>query len=257
MRVMRSCSHDSAFEWIRNGRDKLNPIGRDDPGWKGNFVSRLIPKAFEAYIKILHRIDANREDPCSQLSEGEIAILRIPPCRRLRALVERTRETSQGSRIRWARIAELLEVPVKPEICLQWFATKLEAGCWPRFLRGPADGSLEGEEIAELVSILLPLTRTDHECFFRFPEVPFIGTEKPIQFQGALSEVGAFLGPYQFTFEYWWPADRQWCVCSDYDLAFTIVGGSKDLISRLLTNEALETLEVTPQTRIDSFAPIP
>jgi hypothetical protein len=215
----------------------------------------LIPNAFEAYAKILHRIDVRYEDPTSPLSEGEIAILKIPPCTRLREFVEHTRENSQSSRVRWARIAEILEVPIKPEICIQWFITK-KPECWSRFLWGPAEGTLASEEVTELVSILMPLTHNDQECFFRFPEIPFVGTDKPLLFQGGLSELAAFLEPYRFTFEYWWPSDRRWCVCTDYDLMFTLVGGSKHLISRLLASKVLETLEVTPQTRIDSFAPI-
>lgn len=228
---VKTFPQDSVFGWIRNGRDKPNAIGRASPGWRGNLVSLLIPDTFEAYAKILHRIDARYEDPTSPLSESEIAILKIPPCKRLRGLVEQTRENSEGSRIRWARIAEILEVPIKPEICVQWFITK-EPGCWSRFLWGPADGTL------------------------RFSEIPFIGTDKPLLFQGSLSELAAFLEPYRFTFEYWWPSDRRWCVCTDYDLMFTLVGGSKHLISRLLASGVLETLEVTPQTRIDSGAPI-
>jgi len=256
MRIVKSFPEDRVFEWIRSERVKPKAISRASPAWPGNFVSLLIPNTFEAYAKILHRIDARYEDPTSPLSESEIALLKIPPCTRLKQLVEHTRENSQGSRIRWARIAEILDVPIKAEICHEWFRTKLEPGCWPRLLWGPADGTLASEEVAELASILMPLRQSDQECFFRFPEIPFVLTDNPLLFQGSLSELTTFLEPYQFTFEYWWPSDRRWCVCSDYDLQFTIVGGSKDLISRLLASEVLETLEVTPQTRIDSFAPV-
>jgi hypothetical protein len=89
--------------------------------------------------------------------------------------------------------------------------------------------------------------------------MPFIATDKPILFRGVLDELPNFIarGEYQFTPEYLWPADHSWCVCSDYDLTFTIVAGSTELVSNLLNNATLEALEVTPQTRVDSFAPIP
>jgi hypothetical protein len=91
--------------------------------------------------------------------------------------------------------------------------------------------------------------------------MPFIDTGKPLLFHGALGELGEFMksGAYQFSPEYWWPPDRTWCVCSDYDLhlTFTVVGGSNKLISALLMSDVLECLEVKPQTRVDSFAPIP
>jgi hypothetical protein len=121
MRVVKTLPQDGVFEWIRNGRDKPNAISRASPGWRGNFVSLLIPNAFEAYAKILHRIDVRYEDPTSPLSESEIAILKIPPCTRLREFIEHKRENSQSSRVSWARIAKILEVPIKPEICIQWF----------------------------------------------------------------------------------------------------------------------------------------
>ena len=47
------------------------------------------------------------------------------------------------------------------------------------------------------------------------------------------------------------------CVCSNYDLGFTIVGGDADLIDRLLRSDVLECIEVTPETRADSLVRIP
>lgn len=95
-------------------------------------------------------------------------------------------------------------------------------------------------------------------CFSRFSEIAFIATDKPVQFWGPLEELSVFLtnGTYQFTPEYWWPADHSWCVCSDYDLTFTIVAGSQELVSRVLNDITLEALQVTPQTRIDAYAPM-
>jgi len=57
MNVMRPCTDQAAFEWIRNGREEF--LASDNPNWKGNFVSHLLPKSFEAYAKILHQIDAS------------------------------------------------------------------------------------------------------------------------------------------------------------------------------------------------------
>jgi len=64
-------------------------------------------------------------------------------------------------------------------------------------------------------------------------------------------------GKHQFTPEYGWPANRAWCVCSDYDLQLAIVAGSKDLISAVLKNSILKALEVIPQKHIDYLAPMP
>lgn len=254
---MQHCTDQAPFEWIRRGRDEL--LASHNPSWKGNFVSHLLPKSFEAYAKLLHSIEANYENIDNPLAESEIAILKIPPCKKLRSFVESLRDERRDSRIRWETLAHLFAIPFKSEICPEWFRLSMEEeGCWRRFLCGPGEGNLDGKELAELLSVLRALTGTQ-DCFFRFAEMQFITTDKPILFRGVLDELPTFLaeGKYQFTPEYLWPADRSWCVCSDYDLTFTMVAGSRELISGVLKNATLEALEVTTQTRIDNYAQMP
>ena len=253
---MQPCP-DNAFDWIRTGREEV--LASDNPNWKGNFVSHLLPKSFEAYAKLLHGIEANYKNIDNPLSERETSILKIPTCTKLRSFVERLREENRGPRIRWKELARLFAVPFEAEICHEWFRVSMkESGCWPRFLGGPDEGSLSAEELSAVLSVLRPFAST-RDSFFRFSEIAFIATDKPIHFSGTLEELSAFLaeGKYQLTPEYWWPADHSWCVCSDYDLTFTIVAGSKELVSGVLNDATLEALQVTPQTRIDSYAPIP
>jgi hypothetical protein len=255
--VMQPCHDETIFAWIHDGR---LPFGsRKDPGWTGNFVSNLLPQSFEAYVKILHPIDADYRGVDNPLSPNEIAILKIPPCEKLKSFVVGLREKSLGTRVRWKALAELLDVPFAPEINIEWYRAKLEDGwCWPHLLSGPDDATLGEDCLAELTSVLAQFAG-DQESFFRFSRWPFAPEEKPRLFQGTLLELSPFLQAehYQFPPEYWWPTGRAWCVCSDYDLQFTVVGGSRDLISNLLANAVLECIEVTPQTRIDNSAPLP
>jgi hypothetical protein len=252
---MHQCPDDE-FEWIRTGRAEFLP--RDKPDWK-SFVSNLIPLQFEAYAKILHRIDARYENIDHPLTDREISILKIPPCTKLRSFVERLRKEDRGPRIRWRDLAQLIGVPFDAGICHEWFRARMEdPGCWPRFLFGPDDGTLNAEELSALLSVLQPHSG-NCEIFFRLSKIAFIATDRPIQFCGTMDDLSAFMASRkpQLTPEYWWPADHSWCVCSDYDLTFTIVAGSKELISGVLDNAILEALRVTPQTRIDFYAPIP
>ena len=255
MPCMQACSDVMVFEWIRSGRATLRR--RDDPGWRGNFVSHLLPTTFSTYAKVLHRVDACYENIDNPLSPKENEILKIPACIELRALIGNLRADLRGTRLRWKEIAEALKGPFEPELNLEWFRAKLEPGCWPRFLRGPDEGTLDAEECSALVSTLRPFTG-NQECSFRFAEMPFFGTNKQLLFHGTLEEGRAFLSDrtYQFTPEYWWPADGCWCVCSDYDLMFTVVGGGEELISAVLRDTFLECIEVTPSTRIDFYAPM-
>jgi len=115
------------------------------------------------------------------------------------------------------------------------------------------------DELSEVLSVLMPFTG-GQDCYFRFFQYSNLALKgEPFLFCGALEELSTFLteGKHQFTPEYWWPADHSWCLCSDYDLKFTLVGGSRDMISAVLNNTTLEALEVTPQTRIDNDAPMP
>jgi hypothetical protein len=248
--------HDeTAFDWIRSGRNKL-PESRT-PEWTGNFISHLIPPIFESYAKILHRIEAHYKHIDQPLTPTENAILGIPTCEPLKSFVEGRRTNSPKCRVKWGELAELLNVPFTSEICHEWYRKKLQdAWCWPRLLSGPDDGLLADEECAGLSSTLMPFTDSE-ECFFRFSDIPFIASGGSQLFKGTLSEVCAFPKGRAPGFEYWWPPDQNWCVCSDYDLAFTIVGGSRKLASALLASEVLECIEVGPHTRIDSLAPMP
>jgi hypothetical protein len=244
------------FDWIRNGRTRLQ--SRDTPGWKGNFVSSLIPAGFEAHAKVLHRIEAYHGILDNPLTPREDAILQIPHCDKLKSLIKSKREEGQRPQVFWRELCEQLGVPFQPEINLEWFRAKLEPGCWPRFLAGPDMGNLAADECGELVLLLRQFSDAQKH-FFRFAEMPLIDTDKQLLFSGSLQEVSTFLNDkdYQYTPEYWWPGDRSWYLCSDYDLVFTVIGGPKKLIASLLGNEILECIEVTPQTRIDELAPMP
>jgi hypothetical protein len=52
----------------------------------------------------------------------------------------------------------------------------------------------------------------------------------------------------------WWPSDRAWCVATEVDLAWTYVGGSRELIDDLLGDQRLEVLpaELSDQFTYDS-----
>lgn len=255
---MKSCASNAVFDWIEQGRIKLPPRFVGQP-WSCR-VHHLVPPQIERYAKILHSLEAHFENIDNPPTEKEIKILGIPDCKLIKAFVENRRTTSAGNRFRWEEIAGWLNVPFRPEISHEWFVERLNPNpqCWPRFIYGPAEGSLDAIERDELASVLMPFT-DGSECFFRFAEIPFVGTDGPLLFQGSLASLGEFLshGHYQYSPEYWWPADRAWCICSDYDLGFTIVGGCGPLIDTLLRNKVLEVVEASAETRVDSLILLP
>lgn len=244
------------FDWIRQGREELPRSRTLD--WNGNFVSHLIPPVFESHAKLLHKIEAHYEFIDQPLAASENAILGIPSCEPLKSFVQGRRADSQPTPVRWEELAELLGVPFAPAINHEWYRKKLRnPWCWPRLLYGPSEGFLSQEECETLATVLKPFT-DNQDCFFRFSDIPFYARSgQPQLFRGTLDRVSAFQNENRLSFEYWWPQDRSWCVCSDYDLCFTIIGGCSQLVSALLQNKVLECVEVNLHTRIDVFAPVP
>jgi hypothetical protein len=262
---VRPLHNSDAFDWIEHGRTPFPSQVNENDGVE---VTRLMPASFERYAKILHRLDVRYDDIHSCLTPEELVILQIPTCTSVRDFVLRKRAGPEDSRIRWKEAAEALGVPYAPGLTHAWFSRRLKPDpqCWPRFIFGPSDGTLDSEECRALASVLSEST-PQHDCYFRLAEVPFLGTDQELMFSGRLGEVEDYFAngsgvsvyghPFQFTPEYWWPVDRSWCVCSDYDLTFTVVGGSSVVIERLLHHPVLECLEVTPGTRVDDLTPIP
>jgi hypothetical protein len=216
-----------------------------------------MPDVFEAYAKIFHRLEANYQWIDSPLSDEEIKILQLPNCTPVRRLIERLRTKEEHVRVRWADAAAVLGLPFAPELSDEWFRSRLEPGCWARFLWGPGEGYLESDEYAELNTILTPGEKSV-PCFFRLPEIPFVATDQELLFEGMMNEVTEIPTATNWkTPEYWWPSSRGWCVCSEYDHSYTFLGSSREVISEILGNDLLEAIEITPETRLDYCAPIP
>lgn len=260
---MQPLLDETAFGWIsdaRNARNAPESSNRQSADRRGVIVSDLIPPTFDAYARILHRMDAQHQHVDFPLSVHEIAILKIPSCEPLKSFVEQRRVEGKGTRVRWRELAELLHVPFQPEISHLWYREKLDGWCLSHLL-GPPDPVAREQERSELISHLSQRTSSEL-CLFRFSDIPFYPTpheSSPRLFSGTLDEVKDLpkSGPYSCGPEYWWPNTREWCVCSDYDLQATIVGGSGDLIASVLKSNVLESLEVTTCTRVDPLAPMP
>lgn len=254
--IMMPIEDQTEFDWIARGRMQTTPR-ENNPDWSGNTVRHLMPPTFEAYAKIFHRLEAHYENIDNPLSDEEIAVLQVPGCTPIRALVERVRERNEGTRVRWREAAESLGFPYVPGLSDDWFRTRLEPGCWPRFIYGPGEGYLEEDAYMEIASLLSEADDSKY-CFYRLPEIPFVATDQPLLFQGTLIEVNSIptIGTWKAP-EYWWPSNHEWCICSDYDLSFTFIGGPRELISRILKSKEIEAIEVQPDLKVDYFAPMP
>lgn len=245
-------ANEDLFSWIRDGRSPLTPRG--DAPWPGVSVAELLPPIFQSYVKFLHQIDLRYPTFGERLTAAEREVLRFPKCPELEQISARRRRVDADRRVTWKEVASLLGVPYGPSIVLPWFLNRVENGCWVNNFIGPAEGVLNPPEAEQLISGLRAFT-PDRKVFFRLPELPFV--HKPDQhltYMGDL-ECCAVDKVYPWP-EYQWPKGREWCVCSNFDMPFTVIGGSSELIETLLGNQAIECVEITATTRLDECAPM-
>ncbi|MTD31267.1 hypothetical protein [Planomicrobium sp. YIM 101495] len=218
------------FQWIK---DETVPIDFDH--WTGSRILNLIPDRFRHFCKIIHpiRIDPTVED--EQIMWHEIDPVNY--------------ELVLGERIRLKDLAEKYDLPLTKELSLSSISHKL--GGIPRYLIGGAEGEMEIEEVNALVDVLQPYT-ANQNCYFYYD---LLKTSDYVHtlFHGNLQDArtltlqeGLYGSP-----SYWWPDDRSWCIYTDYDLNFSLFGGSHELVKTLLAHSYLECIEAEAETRID------
>jgi hypothetical protein len=173
----------------------------------GTGLGSIVPDGFAAYARVLH------------------------PAWRGRA------------KVRWR---ELATGPIDP-------GTRFEALA-AEGVHAPFTGTLDCGELRALVDVLAP--DTVGECWFGVwagfgwlpdpPPAPRLAlAERPLLlYRGPLAAATALCEPFEQTPTLWWPDDRAWCVASEVDFHSTYVGGSRQLIDRLLGDERIEAFEV-------------
>ena len=69
---------------------------------------------------------------------------------------------------------------------------------------------------------------------------------EPSDLSTANEQTSSVAGP-----TYWWPADRAWCVCTDYDLPFTVVASMRAACEDIAGAEDFEGFEMASSDRVD------
>ena len=196
-----------------------------------------------------------------------------------------------NNRVRWAQIAGQNERLVHRE--MQFHLIDTPAGTTPptdRIYSGDLSwGSLPRAELTHLVEVLVHATDTPLGCWFavwdgygqlhgnpavarlsrgrvethagivpaevlagprvRLPGRDYLLLRGPVRSVVSLHDELGDQSP-----NLWWPADRAWCVATEIDFSWTYIGGSDDLINRVVLDPAFEALPSSIQDRftIDS-----
>jgi len=234
---------------------------------KGHTVSQCISPIYAAYAKVFHPIyeDLSVTDkdltwqatePDAVSDEDDEATAALKKILQGSTVVYGTHDGSYTvERILWAALAQRLDVPVTPKLNAASFTRKFPTGSWPRRICGPEEGYLDITSIASLIKVLQPHTGANR-CLFHCWLLTTDELESLV-FEGDLAD--AVLFPHDVpgvhsTPTHWFPEDRRWFVNTDYDLPFTLVGGSQSLIDDLVGSDTLECIVVQPDTRVDHRA---
>ena len=214
----------SETEWILNGRV---PLAREAlPPVR---VMNLLPPVFEAWRKVLHPMYRNVE------IDGHVM---------------------RGPRVRWEEMAREHGLAFGPEIHLASFARAFPGGRWPLRMQAPREGTLDAETCMAVIEILEAHTRAEH-CYFYYTGVSANYSDEEgfarQLYRGTARDVLEFEGmaAVNATPEYWWPEDRAWCVHTDWDTAFTLIGGPEAAMEDLARHPEIESLRLEATSRVD------
>jgi hypothetical protein len=261
---MIALTETTAFDWITKGQDPPPAQGPESAEWKAYVVGQCIPRVYAAYCKLFHPIHEdtsirNHDLTWDDDKRANRSPIQSEPGKRAWAdlvsnavLISRNsgiEETREG-RVLWRSLAQRYGLVFHPEFNPSSFRKVFKTGSWPRYLFGPAEGTLDRKSCDALICLLKPFSRSQ-ATYFRFSD--YLMNDLPHLYRGHLDDLPAFLTKPHFggTPECWWPEDRSWCVFTDWDLTFTLIGGSQRLVASCLAHPTLECIEVSPDTRID------
>lgn len=114
---------------------------------------------------------------------------------------------------------------------------------WPGYIWFPGEGNCETEEFEFIISNI-----ADQEVNFYYCLLKTNKWEEEKVFRGRLSEFEklAMEDDLRSNPTAVYPDDKSWCIVSDYDLPFTYIGGTKELIESLVPNKNFDIHKIEP-----------
>lgn len=211
-------------------------------------VRDLVPAIYGACCKLLHPMYRNAD-----VEDGEDETVTwndVRPQTPDELFAMLANGANLGLRIRWRDLAEKYGLTFHSGFTDGSFTHRF-GGSWPRYLIAPDEGTLDPVTCGRLVRALQPFASAQR-CYFQY-ELIATNEFEELVFAGELNDVRETFGwgRTRGSPTHWWPTDRSWIVVSDYDLAFTLIGGPASLITALIEDDQLECLELQVTDRID------
>jgi hypothetical protein len=213
-------------------------------------VSHIVPPVFPSYCKLFHPIYT---DASALTDTGSWASADDAPKNLLGRLAwVSSGYGPHGRRVRWRELADDYQLKFHPEFNDESLLCAFADRSCPRSLLGPDEGTLDYPTCEDLVGVLRSFAG-DQLCYFFFDALAVWGCSNSLSFCGRIDDVVDVFENDDVSGSptYWCPAGCDGLVCTDYDLKFTLIGGSRKLVMAWLSHVELECIEVTPKTRVD------
>lgn len=240
--MMQITNYSKPPTWIEARLRKDHGIHDDE-----YTISHIVPDRYEAYCKLMNPIF---RDP----TVADYSIMWNQ---------ENDNETvtnHKNERVFYKELAVCYDIPL-PAICDKAISIKLNDQ-FPRYLFSETEeGSMDREVYENLLKHLVSHTG-EQSSYFYYDEMKILSSNSysgiPAELSGKLyvGSLGEVLDFFEnidlnHTPTFWWPEDKSWCVATDYDCSYSVVGGSRELINELLNDKELEAIEVDIHMRID------
>lgn len=239
-----------------------------------NKIHNTIPPIFESYCKIFHPFEVVVEEN-ETLTKNErygkwgSMLLKhdnkgIPHCYEVNErgeeidIVKRKEkeqhvwESKERKSISWKSVTEKYGLNYHSEINPDSFVRKFQQIGWPSNLGFPSEGFLPQPELEKFLEIAKKHTPSGRVYIYqKAPNTIWKNNEPEDLVLCSIAEVkeyftNGFVG-------YMYDEERRWIIFNDTDLYFSIVGGTKKLITDLQHSQ-LETLECREDTRVDNWS---
>ncbi len=194
------------------------------------FISSIMPKRFNYSCKILHPIyrDNNIKNEgllWSQCNPDEEVQLSV------------------GERLWYRDLAKKYNIAYTKDITSRNIFRSL--GGYPRYMLLAEEGSMESDELEKIISVLQPFSEGE-QCYFYYDGLKTVNVDPDTDgylYAGDLENLIELSQKAHGSPTYWWNQSKTWCLYTDFDLDFSIVGGTKEVIDSLLSADSLECIE--------------
>ncbi len=189
-----------------------------------------MPDHYESYAKVMQPIYVDRSIKDERLLWSECG-------------QDESIDPVYLKKVTYKEMAKKYQLVYSEKICAGIFDRHFNS--WPRYIV-TCMGELDVDIARKMIGVLNDWT--SGECYFFYDILSLRAMEA--LYYGSLSE-GFKLIQKNDAPTFWWVEDRSWCVHTDTDADYCLIGGKKEMIDKLISLTGVEAFEVDRAMRID------